>query len=357
MKLTTLHLDNFSVVRHATFGFSPGINVFVGRNGAGKSHVMKLLYSMLRSGWQAGPKASPAAFGTALKEKLAGVYRPDERAIGRLVNRGVGRKKATIELQSSENGTGQQQSSARFTLSTLGSLSVTSYNLPETSSSVYLPTHEVLAMYEGFLNAYEQRELSFDETYRDLCLQLSGTQLRGPRLTRVAALVKPLETIFGGSIRLEGNRFYRVGPGGSLEAPLLSEGLRKIGALIHLLLNGSLMKNGFLFWDEPETNLNPKLVTAVAHMLKTLSGYGVQVFVATHDFLLLNQLALDDQFSGAGTGQGESLGVKFFGMNLSHDQTHVTVQSADRLAELEPNDILDEFAAFYDRRNGLMLGA
>ena len=105
-------------------------------------------------------------------------------------------------------------------------------------------------MYEGFVQAYEERELSFDETYRDLCVQLSGRQLRGPRLAAVRALAKELEVVLGGAIRLDGGRFYRVAGGSSLEAHLLSEGLRKIGVLTHLVLNGSLIKNGFLFWDE-----------------------------------------------------------------------------------------------------------
>ena len=44
-----------------------------------------------------------------------------------------------------------------------------------------------------------------------------------------------------------------------IEFTLLAEGLRKLGLLWLLIRNGSLKPGAVLFWDEPETNLNPKL--------------------------------------------------------------------------------------------------
>jgi ABC-type uncharacterized transport system ATPase subunit len=40
-----LHLSNFTVFKDATFNFVPGINAFIGENGAGKTHLMKALYA------------------------------------------------------------------------------------------------------------------------------------------------------------------------------------------------------------------------------------------------------------------------------------------------------------------------
>ena len=87
MKLNSLQLKNFSVIRNGTFEFSPGINVFIGRNGAGKSHLMKLMYSMLRASRSSSPDWPTVDFGLALKSKLAGVFKPDDDAVGRLVSR------------------------------------------------------------------------------------------------------------------------------------------------------------------------------------------------------------------------------------------------------------------------------
>ena len=41
---------------------------------------------------------------------------------------------------------------------------------------------------------------------------------------------------------------------------LVSEGYRKLATIMYLILSGSLSKNAILFWDEPETNMNPKMI-------------------------------------------------------------------------------------------------
>ncbi len=48
MSVTNLSLKAFSLFREAEFAFSPGLNVLIGANATGKSHVMKLLYSILK---------------------------------------------------------------------------------------------------------------------------------------------------------------------------------------------------------------------------------------------------------------------------------------------------------------------
>lgn len=51
-----------------------------------------------------------------------------------------------------------------------------------------------------------------------------------------------------------------------------------------IILSGSLSKNSVLFWDEPETNLNPKMIKPVVDAVIELAKTGVQVFVTTHDY-------------------------------------------------------------------------
>ena len=62
-----------------------------------------------------------------------------------------------------------------------------------------------------------------------------------------------------------------------------------------------LTEGSILFWAEPETNLNPKLFGPVVEILLELQRQGVQIFIATHDYLILKQLDLqtrgDDQVS------------------------------------------------------------
>ena len=68
--------------------------------------------------------------------------------------------------------------------------------------------------------------------------------------------------------------------------------MRKLGLLWLLIRNGTLKPGAVLFWDEPETNLNPKLYGVVVDVLLELQRIGVQVFLATHDYVILREIDL-----------------------------------------------------------------
>lgn len=348
MKVKSLKLEKFSVFKKAEFKFSSGINVFIGANGTGKSHLLKLIYAILQANRETGSKNSGAheSFQTHLAQKLSRVYRPDDGQIGRLPTRSVGNTKATVTLHADSGET-------EFRITSPGNLHIDKNTLPKNETCIFIPSREALAMYEGFINAYSEKELSFDETYFDLCKALSGASLRGPRLQKIGALARPLEEILGGRVVLQGSQFYLWREGeAKLEAHLLAEGLRKLGSLLQLIINGSLIQNGFLFWDEPEANLNPKLVTKVAETLQRLAAFGIQTFVATHDYLLSNELSLAAEYP---EGQPADLkcDIRFFALTKLAE-TGVSVESGGKLPELQHNDILAEFAKHYDRESRLL---
>ena len=74
---------------------------------------------------------------------------------------------------------------------------------------------------------------------------------------------------------------------------LLAEGMRKLG-LLWQTDSGTerCLKGSILFWDEPETNLNPKLFGPLVEILLELQRMGVQIFIATHDYVILKELDL-----------------------------------------------------------------
>ena len=81
-----------------------------------------------------------------------------------------------------------------------------------------------------------------------------------------------LKSIIAGSewkadeiVTQENGRFYFDLAEGYLDVQLVADGYRKIATLYYLLRNGSLTKDSILFWDEPEANLNPKLVVEVRY--------------------------------------------------------------------------------------------
>ena len=74
----------------------------------------------------------------------------------------------------------------------------------------------------------------------------------------------------------------------------MAEGFRKAGMLSRLLETGAIQPgvSGPLFWDEPESNLNYKLMKLLVQILLELSRNGQQIILATHDYFLLKWLDL-----------------------------------------------------------------
>ena len=122
---------------------------------------------------------------------------------------------------------------------------------------------------------------------------LEAPLLRGPRFKEIDKLLNPLEEVLGGSIKNENGRFYLLQKGsGKFEISLVAEGFRKLGTIAYLLANGSLSNQSILFWDEPETNLNPAYMSKVAEMLVRVANNGTQVFIATHSLFMLRELSM-----------------------------------------------------------------
>lgn len=260
MKLRHLELHRFTAFEAAHFEFTSGVNVLIGENGTGKSHVLMLIYALSESvrrfvsGEGLDGARRKLTLDEVLTEMLQAVFQPDE--LHRLVRRGVGRRKAHIIATWVEK---KKTRRLEVTLTSLGRLAVTGDALPDLERSIFIPTREVLSIFPGFISSYLKRESAFDRTFYDLCVALDAKPLRGPRDDKRKALLEPLEEVLGGRVVNENGRFYLKLPDGDMEAPLVAEGIRKLGMLAYLIINGSLSENGFLLWDEPEASMNPRL--------------------------------------------------------------------------------------------------
>ena len=105
---------------------------------------------------------------------------------------------------------------------------------------------------------------------------------------------------------------------GKIEISLLAEGLRKLAMMARLIANGTLLEDGLLFWDEPEANLNPKLVRLLAKSMLDLSNNGVQIICATHSLFLLREIELL-----ASSPEYMGLPQRYFALKPNSDQTVV----------------------------------
>lgn len=120
--------------------------------------------------------------------------------------------------------------------------------------------------------------------------------------------------------------------------PMVAEGLRKIATLVQLERNGWLTAGTTLFWDEPEVNLNPILMGEIVGAILALTRRGVQVFLATHSYVILKELDLQTRQEGT---------VRYFAFQPGADGT--TISATEDFNLVAPNPILDEYASLYDR--------
>jgi predicted ATPase len=201
----------------------------------------------------------------------------------------------------------------------------------------------MFSLYEGFLGLAKNREISFDETYIMLAKALDAPVLKGPRFEKVKDLIEPLENALDIKVIKENGRFYIKDSNGKMEAHLVAEGLRKLASIMYLILNGELSKNSVLFWDEPESNLNPALITVVANFIRLLAEQEVQVFIATHDYLLTHLLSLYAEYRKTVNAPD----MKFFCFSKNAEGS-VVVEEGETLLQLDHNPILEEYAQFYD---------
>jgi predicted ATPase len=132
---------------------------------------------------------------------------------------------------------------------------------------------------------------------------------------------------------------------GKMEISLVAEGWRKVAMLAYLAANGSLTDKGILFWDEPEANLNPRIMTGVARTIAELADRGVQVIVATHSLFVMKELSHLVEKSG------KALPARFFAFR--QEGSEVAVEEGELLEDIQTITALDEVLSQDDREQAL----
>ena len=325
--VTCIKLDQFTAFDALELHPSSGINVLVGANGTGKTHIMKVAYAACEA----------TKNHVRFAEKLTRVFMPAEGSIGRLVKRKRGGSSACVEVQLG-------YSAIRVSFSNLKkrpeSATVWRRRWKETQlNSVFIPVKEMLANAPGFRSLYAERRIHFEETYRDVLDRAYLPPPLGAPDAQRRKLLDKLRKALEGRIRVKNEEFYLKSQQGRLEFSLLAEGLRKLGLLWLLIQNGTLPQGSVLFWDEPETNLNPRLFGPVMETLLELQRMGVQIFIATHDYVILKQLDLQ------ATDQDQ---VQYHVLHRDEVSKELLCNTVDSYLEIDPNAIDDTFGEIYD---------
>jgi energy-coupling factor transporter ATP-binding protein EcfA2 len=159
----------------------------------------------------------------------------------------------------------------------------------------------------------------------------------------ITELLEPLEQLMEGNVELtDSGQFYLNIAGVRMEMHLVAEGLRKLAMIARLIATGALIDKGYLFWDEPEANLNPRVIKRIARTILLLCQNGIQVFVASHSLFLLRELDVllhSNEF--------KAVARRYFGLHKAGDQ--VTVEQGDSVDDIGSIAALEEELSQSDR--------
>jgi energy-coupling factor transporter ATP-binding protein EcfA2 len=315
-----LSLKNFTAFEEADFEFVPGINTFVGENGTGKTHVMKAMYAM---------QLSQSRESRSISETLEDLFQTQN--VADMVRMGSG-PSAVADVSGLYDGHSWSLAIQHGTPSG----TVTDTRIPKPERPVFLPAIDMMGHTKGFTEAYEEVRLDFDLTCRDI-VNLLRLERKNGKIDHDPT--EPLSRLLDGTIeRDEDGRFYLATQKGRQPMPLVAEGLRKIATLVQLQRNGWLSHGTTLFWDEPEVNLNPILIGHVVGAILSLARQGMQIFLATHSYVVLKELDLQSKKRDF---------VRYFG--FQRDESGTLVNATDVFSLIRPNTILDEYSSLYDR--------
>jgi AAA15 family ATPase/GTPase len=342
--LKSLHLENFTVFTDATFEFSSGINVLIGENGTGKSHVLKAAYLMIASRYSI--QVDSGAIKESNSEKYESYTASRLQRIFKTKNTdsivSFGKKELKITATFSDNSSLSYHS---FPIGQSGySMGLHGGNekIDEIYEAVFIPPKEFLSTYPNFFSLYEKFRIGFDETYFNLSKLLNQPLLR--KVGDLQSLVESLENIIGGKIILKGDHFYlrifEENQERDIEIDMIAEGIRKIGMLAYLISNDAIKKGVTIFWDEPEANLNPRLMRKLAEALIELTKHNIQIILATHSFFFMKELSL--------LAEKEQLSTKFFNL-IKEESGEITVNYDESLGVLDHIISVDEEILQYDR--------
>lgn len=352
--IKSLDLNNFTVFNQLSIDFSPKINVIIGENGTGKTHLLKAAYGFSAMGavFKNKPEISRSELGQTLTTKMLNLFMPLDEKLGKLRRHGAGVNEYAQMSATFERG---QMVFVDFNANSKA-LDLTTYlDYGEyRNEPIFIPTKEVLSFMKGFASLYEKYELSFDQTYRDICILLDLPEMRHEALEEKSKwAMAEIEKTCGGRFNFSGaGKVTFKTKAAEYSANSVAEGFRKVGMLARLLETGAIQPgiSGPLFWDEPEANMNPKLMKLLVQILLDLSRSGQQIILATHDYVLLKWLDLL-------TDKGQGDHVRYHSLYRAAATNEIKVESADAYQQLSTNAISATFSDLYDSEIERSLGA
>lgn len=296
--INSLSVENFAVFRSRLEWREHGaLNVIIGENDTGKTHLLKLLYAITRSVeeyWKKHAGPEPQDFRSLLGKKLLWTFLPAGFEPHNLIAyRAVNALHAELSWGMSGNFL---LGFSRVSGDTIGNLKLSETNLDELQGkrAVFIPAKEILSLYDAIIATRESQEIAaFDDTYYDLAQDFRQPVAQVGLHDKIVGALQRLNTVTGGGeIQMDKGNIRFVRGDETFNMHQTAEGIKKVGILARLMHNRRLApgNNSLLFVDEPEANLHPQAIVLFAEILHHLAQSGIQIYLSTHSYFMLKRL-------------------------------------------------------------------
>ena len=324
---THLKLTNFAAFANLDWPDHSAMNVLIGENDTGKTHLLKILYIFGRNTNEFNKKKDgpePLPWHLSFVGKLSWTFQPQSFSLGSLIRKG----QMSSRIQCILSGCNME-----IEIPNANNMRVKETNIPPIGRTIFLPAKETLTAMQAIEATRKRIEIAgFDDTYLDLIEDFRAALTYGKIESGLKNIPDTIKKILdGGEIIEKGLEFVFQKGDEEYSLSQTAEGFKKIGILSRLILNRSITKGSILLVDEPEANLHPKAIIAMADILFNLSQAGVQVYTATHSYFFLKRI---EQRARNAKEEKTSL------VNLKRSKDGVTATFHDLRDEIPDNPIL-----------------
>ena len=341
--ISKLVVEGFTVFpNRESFSFVPGINIIVGGNDSGKSHLMKLCYAL--SKWSSGGnrRELPEVWAEEkrLRRDLLRVFGTRDLTGLTARNRGNGAATVHVSMQGEKVPLGTAELAFQFRAgheeNGLNIGTMPTRFLKE--NAVFISPREVLSIYPCYMQAGKRYPELLDSASWELCRALEEEPGHTPVSEGLQHVIRQVEQLLNGHLlRLNGRFYLKRQAQEPLELNLVAEGFKRIGTMGLLIGNGTIRPGTSLFWDEPEMNLNTTHLPLLVNMMMGLSRAGVQIMLTTHSLFLLRELIIQ-----LAERRNQHLSRRFFGMQPPcTSQSGVRTSVGNTLEEIDHIDSLE----------------
>lgn len=319
MNIRKIFIKNITVFEDFELNFDEGVNVIIGENGTGKTHLLKYIYALTQfidkkdntkieiAKEFFNTEPSNLVKNNQENAKLEIIYSKDQKLTYKII-KDIESKKYNENI---------------------------SFNDYINLKTLFIPAKDMISHSKGFLALNNKFNLPFDKTYIDIITNAELPEAK--QISKVHQnILDKLSNVIGGTVVYENDNFYIIKKDNKkIEFSLEAEGFRKLGLLYKLIRNGLIDKDTILLWDEPESNINPELIPLLVDILLDLQKEGVQIFIATHSYNLAKYFEVK-----------KNNNVMFH--NLYKTENGVKVQSDKYFGELENNAIIEADSRLLD---------